>query len=117
MESLANVIKRVAPRLYVIKTPFGSVRMNRKHLRPTVTFRSNPEVVVFKNKSDDKPPPTASTVPPIGDSLDMNRGENNQDTMLPEEQEQVLGPPVQQTVIKTKSGRVIRPPVRYGYED
>ena len=115
--SPATVIKRVASRSYLIKTPFCSVRRNRKHLRPTVTFRSNPEVVVLKNKSDDTPPPTASTVPPIGDSLDMNREENNQDTMLPEEQEQVLDPPVQQTVIKTKSGRVICPPARYGYKD
>ena len=48
--SPASVIKRVAPRSYLIKTPFGSIWKNRKHLRPTVTFRSNPEVDVLKKE-------------------------------------------------------------------
>ena len=98
----ATVIRSVAPRSYLIKTSFGTLRRNRKHLRPTSTFVSTP-TSTLPDRDDVIVTEQQNVVP-------QTQGDTENHL---EPQEQAHGPPVGPTVLTTRSGRVVNPPARY----
>ena len=81
------------PRSYVVETPEGKVyRRNRKHLRHTASKPINRELYDFEIQPQNESPNVVSKTPP---------------------QQQT---PATETMVKTRSGRIVKPPERYGHE-
>ena len=81
------------PRSYVVETPEGKVyRRNRKHLRHTASKPINRELYDFEIQPQNESTNVVSKTPP---------------------QQQT---PATETMVKTRSGRIVKPPERYGHE-
>jgi transposase InsO family protein len=105
----ATIIKKVAPRSYLIQTTRGTIRRNRRHLRPTSTFLRIPigvlpytdKTVVTEQQED---------VPMTQPQRETNQSETS-NTRIRSDTE--TGTTQGQNIRMTRSGRVVKTPARY----
>ena len=105
----ATVIKKVAPRSYLIQTSRGTIRRNRKHLRPTSTFLHIPigslpytdNTIVTEQQED---------VPVLQPQRETRQRET---TNTRTRSDTDAGTTHDQTIRVARSGRVVTMPARY----
>lgn len=108
--------KHESPRSYVVQTPDGrKYRRNRKHIRPTksVPLQEETEEIFVPTYRDSYPSQTASYQnEPSSTSHQHETTEDISPSELPELK--VKLPRIKETSpYKTRSGRIVKPPIRY----
>ena len=126
----AEVIGKCAPRSYMIQTPTGQVRRNRRHLRlcpgnsnfslqphPSMST-SNP---ISESQASDSPPAASggATPVPVSQLIDQQGGPPGQPPSSTSSQQSSLGPRMQSSVpsalspMRTRCGRAVIKPARF----